>query len=183
MHEIWKDICGYENLYKVSNLGRVMSLNYNNTHSPHIMALTKSSTGYLHVQLYKNKKPRTFNVHRLVADAFIKAVSFAEEINHIDGNKENNSVSNLEWVTKSENQLHSLKLGLHSPSPNKNRFGKDNPSSKSILQYDKSGNFIRRWDSVSDAARFFNVRPSTISICLTGRRPSMCGYKWLYETE
>ena len=183
MREIWKDICGYENLYKVSNLGRVMSLNYKCTHSPHIMALTKSSTGYLHVQLYKDRLPKTFNVHRLVADAFIKQVPSAEEINHIDGNKENNSVSNLERVTRSENQLHSIKLGLRSPSPNKNRFGKYNPSSKAIFQYDKSGNFIRRWDSVSDAARFLNVRPSTISTCLTGRRPSMCGYKWSYETE
>ena len=165
----------------VSDMGNVLSLNYKHKKTPHKMSLSASSTGYLHVQLYKNKKPYTKTVHSLVAEAFIPNPESKTEINHIDGDKTNNRVSNLEWNTRSENQLHSIKHGLRKSSPNLGRFGKNNACSKRIIQCDLSGNPIREWDSISDAARYYGIRSSTISTCLTGRRPTMHGFVWKYS--
>ena len=106
MQEIWKDIHDYEGLYQVSNMGNVKSLSPNLKHrkgKPNelIMHKTMSSTGYMHVQLYKNHKAITKLVHILVATAFIDNPENKPEVNHIDGNKRNNAIENLEWVTLS----------------------------------------------------------------------------------
>ena len=180
MNEIWKDVTGYEGLYKVSNYGNVISLNYKNQHRSHLLSQSKSSTGYLHVQLYKSKIASTKNVHVLVASEFIQKPNQCDEVNHKDGDKTNNHINNLEWVSKSENQKHSIKIGLRTPSPNIGKTGGLHPTSKRIAQYDLDGNFLRAWDSVTEAAKHIGCRPSTISNCLTGKRPTMHGYKWSY---
>lgn len=102
--EIWKDVVGYEGLYQVSNLGYVKRKNriLKHTYREHYKA----------VILCKNGKTKTFQVHRLVALAFIPNTNNLPQINHIDGNKLNNKVSNLEWVTPSENRKHGIRLGL-----------------------------------------------------------------------
>lgn len=111
MEEIWKDIDGYDGLYKVSNLGRIMSFHRGKTK---LLSLTnKNEKGYLKLTLCKNGKQKTYKVHRLVANAFLPNENEYNELNHKDGNKLNNCVSNLEWITHKENIMHSYRTGLH----------------------------------------------------------------------
>ena len=118
MKEIWKDIVGYEGLYKVSNLGRVKSLSRNFWNgvnwwkSKEKILKNNILSNYCIVYLYKNKKRKTKQVHRLVAQAFISNFNNKPEVNHIDGDKENNIVDNLEWCTHKENIQHAFKTGL-----------------------------------------------------------------------
>jgi hypothetical protein len=115
--EIWKDVLGYQGLYKVSNLGNIYSTITNKQLKP-IM----TSLGYTKVWLYENKESKMFSIHRLVAIAFIDNVENKKDVNHINGIKHDNRLCNLEWVTNSENQKHAFKIGLR-----KIRKGKDNP--------------------------------------------------------
>lgn len=96
---------GYEELYQVSNLGNVRSLfRYKKQLKP-----CKNNIGYLYVNLYKNKKIKRLSIHRLVAKAFIDNPENLPQVNHIDGDKFNNNISNLEWVTASQNVSHRFK--------------------------------------------------------------------------
>ena len=109
MEEIWKEIDGGYEQYQVSNLGRIKSLKRK---KEKILHLDKDRYGYMNVYLSKDGVMKKFKVHRLVAIAFIENTNNYPEINHIDGNKENNSVDNLEWVTRSQNLKHAHKMGL-----------------------------------------------------------------------
>lgn len=131
-NEIWKDIKGYEGLYQVSNLGNVKSI-------PRIIdsqfkgkpikrevyekVLKKSLTrfGYEYVCLSKNGKTKKHKVHRLVGEHFIPNIENKKTINHIDGNKQNNRVDNLEWATYKENQQHAIRTGLWNKEYLKNK--------------------------------------------------------------
>ena len=114
--EIWKDIKGYEGLYQVSNRGRVRRIFFINnvTEKEKIKVLTplKHNRGYLSVSLCKNGKQKMRLIHRLVAQAFIENKFNKKEINHINGNKKDNRVENLEWVTSKENTKHAIENGL-----------------------------------------------------------------------
>lgn len=107
MKEIWKDIEGYEGLYQVSNLGQVKSLNYKRTGKEKILSLNKKKNGYLLASLCINKKQKKFLVHRLVANTFIPNPSDLPQVNHIDQNKLNNKVDNLEWCDNRYNTRYS----------------------------------------------------------------------------
>lgn len=107
MEEVWKDIEGYENLYSVSNLGNVRSLRFS---PPKNIYQTTTNCGYKKVALFKNGDSKNFCVHRLVAFAFVDGYKNGLEINHKDLDKTNNVFTNLEWVTRSENQKHQYKL-------------------------------------------------------------------------
>ena len=109
MIEIWKDIEGYENLYQVSNLGRVKSLNYNHTGKEKIMK-AKKDKGYLRVQLYKDGKPKFYSVHRLVATSFLPNPNNLSQVNHIDEDKSNNIVDNLEWCSAKYNSNYGTRI-------------------------------------------------------------------------
>lgn len=103
--EHFVEVIGYEGLYKVSNYGRVKSLNFNHTKQEKILKFDKNKSGYLLVTFHKDGKVKKFSVHRLVALHFIQNDNPTEKIqvNHKDENKENNTVENLEWVTPKEN--------------------------------------------------------------------------------
>ena len=101
MNEIWKDIEEYEGLYQVSNLGRVRSFISNK-----ILRFGVNPDGYLFVHLYINKSKKYIGVHRIVASAFLDNYEDLPEVNHIDSDKKNNSVLNLEWVTREQNMKH-----------------------------------------------------------------------------
>jgi hypothetical protein len=132
MIEKWKDVVGYEGLYSVSNLGRIKSLDkviyYNRggnslsmKKSVRILKQNKTRDGYFGVCLFKDSKRKYVRVHRVVAETFIKNPKNKPYINHKDGNKLNNYVNNLEWVTGSENILHALKTGLWIPAKGEQR--------------------------------------------------------------
>lgn len=112
MQEIWKPVKDFEGLYEVSNMGNVRSLNYRCTGEIKILKPGKDKRGYLKVNLYKSSKYSSKRVHRLVATAFIPNLDNKTQVNHIDGNKQNNTVSNLEWCTNSENMQHAWRTGL-----------------------------------------------------------------------
>ena len=126
MKEIWKDIQNYDGLYQVSNLGNVKSLErYFPSKNPKtpiahvnekILKLSANKKGYLSANLYKNGKMKNIQVHRLVAQAFLPNPSNKLYVNHIDGNKCNNRVDNLEWVTPSENLHHAYSTKLRTPT-------------------------------------------------------------------
>jgi predicted XRE-type DNA-binding protein len=120
MIEIWRDIVGNEGLYKVSNFGNVKSY-----HKNKVRILKPISVGnYLGIQLVNGRENRKFYIHRLVAQAFVENTYNKKEVNHIDGNKFNNVVTNLEWATRTENEFHARKIGL------KNQMGENNPMCK-----------------------------------------------------
>lgn len=107
--EEWKDIEGYEGIYQISNLGNVKSLKY---HKEKRIKSNKNRNGYLKIGLILNGKRKHISIHRLVAKAFIPNPNSLPEVNHIDGNKENNKVENLEWNNRKQNSLHAYKTGL-----------------------------------------------------------------------
>lgn len=126
MQEIWKDVKEYEGLYQVSNYGRVKSISYfnhaNKKSYPRnkILKPLKNEKGYLRIDLAKNGKSKKVRIHRLVAQTFISNPNNYQEVNHIDGNKQNNRVDNLEWCTHSYNMKHAVKLGLVIPPTSHN---------------------------------------------------------------
>lgn len=99
----WKLIEGFDGIYSVSNYGEVR-----NNKTGKLMKQRKNETGYLRINLTKNGKPKCMRVHRLVAQAFIPNPENKLQVNHIDFNRENNCVSNLEWVTNKENTQYSV---------------------------------------------------------------------------
>lgn len=123
--EIWKDVVDYEGIYLVSNLARVKRIMSRKNPTCDIINNTYHPTGYVHIALTNNGKGRTFKLHRLVALAFIPNPENKPQVNHIDGNKHNNHVSNLEWNTSKENINHAFRIGLNTP-----RKGEKCPSSK-----------------------------------------------------
>jgi len=111
--EIWKDVDGYENYYRVSNNGKVLSV----IKSKHIILKQRvTKYGYCAVNIRNEQNKRNVSVHRIVAIAFIPNPENKREVNHKDGIKTNNSIENLEWVTRSENCYHSYKTGLRIPT-------------------------------------------------------------------
>lgn len=118
--EIWADIAGFEGYYQVSTYGRVRSLdryvpdNHNSKRIARgqILKPYKTPKGYLKITLYKDSKKvyKKCRVHRLVAEAFLKNEDDLPEVNHLDGNKSNNALSNLEWCTQEENLRHAKEM-------------------------------------------------------------------------
>ena len=183
--EIWRDIEGYENRYQVSNLGNVKSLNYcGNTYTERILKPGKHHTGYLLVRLPSDNpdKPKNLLIHTLVAKAFIKNPDNKKLVNHKDGNKHNNTVSNLEWSTYKENRQHAIKTGLVNPHKNSIPLGNANFHSKPICQYTLDGVFVKQWGCISDAARSLNANPCQIINNAKGRNKTCHGYLWRYPS-
>ena len=105
--EIWKNVVNYEEIYQVSNLGKIKSL-YKNR----ILINSLNKSGYYQVQLFKNKQYKQFLVHRLVAQAFIPNPDNKPQVNHINAVKTDNFINNLEWCTPRENMDHAVKYNL-----------------------------------------------------------------------
>lgn len=160
--EIWKDVVGYKGLYKVSNLGEIKSLNYRGSGKPAILNQTKSKSGYMHVPLCKDGKPKCCRVHRLVAEAFVPNPSHLPEVNHIDENKANNRADNLEWCDRLYNSQYSNNVAVE--------------------QLDMDGNVVRRWESMREAERH-GYHSSTISYCCQGKRMTHKGFRWRYADQ
>lgn len=175
MIEIWKDVVGFEGRYQVSNKGNVKSLRFLGHNKERLMKLSEHHTGYLIVQLGKHPA-KNYLVHQLVASAFIIPVEGKKFVNHIDGNKRNNCIENLEWVTAQENITHAIETGLRDPHKVPKRYGKAHYSSKPVLQYDLNGKFIKKWDCQSDVARAFNIK--SLEFCIDKPTMTCKGYMW-----
>ena len=183
--EIWKDVIGYEGLYQVSNFGNVMSMERYITESSgkirikykKKMKLYQNEYGYMRVILIKNKIGKNYQVHRLVSLSFIENKLNKLYVNHKDGIKNNNNVENLEWVTKSENELHAYRV-----------LGKINIKKGSraphlfvgIKQYDINMNFIREYKSITDASIETNTSRRKISSVAKGYRNKTNNFIWRY---
>lgn len=151
--EEWKDIEGTN--YAISTFGNLKNKQTNN-----ILKTTKSSRGYLtYTSRTDNAKIVFFRIHREVAKAFIPNPNNLPQVNHIDGNKLNNCVDNLEWCDNSYNQLHANRIGLC-----KNRLEKSiQASSKPVVSIDKNGNVLKTYSSAREAEKDTGIGFKTIS--------------------
>lgn len=183
MKEIWKDIEGYIGLYQISNYGRIKSLSRvrkGNKGAPvivpeKILKQSKTKDGYLHASLNKNGNNKKNKVHRLVSKAFIPNPENKPCIDHINGDKTDNRVENLRWCTHKENMNNPLVLDIF-----KSRIGVKNGFSKSVIQFTKDNELIRKWDSMADVKRELGIDSSDISCCCSGKRKTAGGSKWKY---
>lgn len=147
------------------------------------MKPTKTKKGYLSIALTsRNKKRKTIMVHRLVSLAFIPNPENKPQINHIDCDKMNNHVSNLEWSTNGENQIHAFKNGLNKPHTRELNYqwSGDHKNCKAVRQLDLKGNEIAVHKSLALAGRSLGKSYSGISNVCQGISKTAHGYKWEY---
>lgn len=184
LKEIWKEIPNYEGLYKVSNLGRIKSLKriislfgkLDRVHAERILRSSKGTNGYLQVYLcYDGLRP-VFRVHRIVAFAFVENPLNKLYVNHKDGNRQNNHVSNLEWCTKSENALHAYRvLGIVN-----SQKGKIAHNRKAVMCFDKSGKLINEYACIKEVEKDGFSR-SQVSKCCKGSHKMHSNHIWRFK--
>ena len=188
--EIWKtavyDGEVYEGLYRVSNWGRILSLNYRNTGKSKLRKPVENTNGYFQVGLSKNGETKKCLVHRLVAETFLENPENLPEVNHKDENKTNNFVflnedgtvnkekSNLEWKTHRDNINHGTR---------NERVAKANTNgkcSKKVLQLSLSGDLICEWESTRECERN-GFDHSNVTRCCNGKQKTYKGFRFEYE--
>ena len=185
--EIWKtaiyDGIIYEGLYKVSNFGKILSLNYNGTGKAKLLNPSDDTDGYLRVGLWKNGEYKTCKVHRLVAFTFLDNPENLPEINHKDENKTNNFVflnedgsvdkekSNIEWKNHRDNCNHGTR---------NERVAK--ALSKRVLQLSLSGDLIKEWESTRECARN-GFNHGAVAACCRGEKKQYKGFRWMYYDD
>ena len=185
--EIWRtavyDDELYEGLYKVSNWGKILNLNYRNTGKSELLEPSESN-GYLVINLRKNGENKTCYVHRLVAQTFLPNTEGKPCVNHkIEGKKgkkinmvifnEDGSINKekttIEWVTPKENNDYGTR---------KERAGK--ARSKTVLQLSLSGELIREWESTKECGRN-GFNQGAVAACCRGERKTYKGFLWMYK--
>lgn len=162
MKEKWKQIKEYPN-YEVSTLGRIKN-------KEKILKAYKTNNGYLHIFLSNKGKQKQFLVHRLVANTFLENPNKLKEVNHIDGNKQNNKVENLEWCTRKQNVHHFF-----------NSNARKSTKQKRVSQYDLKGNKIESYKSIRQASRKANIDAHYIIYCCKGLKRTASNFIWKYE--
>ena len=197
IQEIWKNIKGYEKLYQISNYGRIKSKEkYVKTGIKNSVKVKRkekilknqiNKNGYNYIFLSNEGKKKHMLIHRLVAEAFIPNPENKPQVNHIDGNKSNNYVDNLEWCTASENEIHAYKfLNKRKNNGNKGKLGKENAKAKIVLQINKYTNkILNKYYGISEAERVTGISNQQISKCCLKRKGyyTAGGYVWRYADE
>ena len=170
--EEWRTVNNTNGLIEVSNLGRVRSLLRG---EPFVLKQGINHKGYKRVSITIDRKKKTYFVHRLVANAFIPNPKLLPQVNHIDGNKENNSVNNLEWVTNQENAVHAIENGLWDSVITGARAANEKQR-KPIIAY--KDNESIEFKSICDAQNYFGSRH--ITDVLKGKRSHVKGWSFSY---
>lgn len=179
----WKDIVGYENEYQINQFGEIRTLKNSPKLKKYDVLKPQISkrNGYVYQMLYKNGKEKLLRVHRLVAMAFLPNPNNLPQVNHKDGNKQNNSVDNLEWCEQSDNMKHAYKNGLQTPSENQRKaiINTNKLKQKKVCQI-KDGEVINTFSGISEASRQTKISISCISRCCNLKRKSTNGYEWRF---
>jgi hypothetical protein len=183
-----KQIKGFEGLYSIDENGNILSIDRfivdKNNRKVRINGLKKKKTlnadGYEVVSLFKNNKQNLFYVHRLIAENFIENPNNLPCINHINGIKNDNKISNLEWCSYSENNFHAYKE-LSKVGFWKDKFN-SHPKNKNIIQFDLNGNKIKEYQSISECARQIGLRRETIRDNIKGKIKIILG-QYTFKTK
>lgn len=175
MKEIWKDIMGYEDLYQVSNLGRIKSLRQCTKHhkeKEYILKPSLANNGYCQVTLYRNPSDkRKFLVHRLVANAFLDNPNNLPQVNHKDENPTNNRADNLEWCTAKYNNLYGTA-----------RIRTIDTKSRPVAQYTLEGKCIAIYRSSTIASELLGISKNAIR-CASNKGTRCDKYLWKYTDQ
>lgn len=195
---MWKIIPNTDELYYANEEGEIMSSSRECIHMSHgeqtgyylrkgkILKQTINSKGYSCVTIkYLDGSQKVITVHQLIAKTFIPNPDNKPQINHIDGNKQNNNINNLEWCTAKENIIHAYKTGLNKGSkPWKGKCGKDHNRSIPVIAYNLDGSFYKEYENQTFAAKDLNMSSSShISSCLKGKRKTAGGFIWKQKIE
>lgn len=170
MQEVWKAIKGYAN-YQISNLGNVRKINKDYRCAKYKPLKPKlEKNGYLRICLSKNSLKNYYNIHRLVAEAFIPNPNNFPIINHKDENRSNNNVNNLEWCTyKYNNNYGNIKVKMSNSA-----------LKRKVQQYDKNMNLLNTYISIKEASIKTNSNRRYISQCCKNTTLTCNGYYWRY---
>lgn len=187
-NEFWKDVFDEDGSYKISSLGRVKSIDrffYRNGHKVNIkgsfMALSKNKAGYLYVRLRRNGEYYKILVHRLVAYRFIVNYPTKRTVNHKNGIKNDNSISNLEWNTHSENSIHSYNV-LKTKAGMSGKTGALNKKSIPVDMFHMDGTYLKSFPGISEAVRNTPLTSTSgISKVCKNKLPHCGGYLWKYK--
>ena len=171
--EVFLSVPGYEGYYEVSNLGNIKSLR-----SGKLLKQASNKDGYKLVCLAKDGKSRTFNVHRLVAMAFLPNPENLPEVNHKDETHDNNCVENLEWCSRTYNRNYGTYRERMSKS-----LKEAGTNNKSVSAYDKTGVYVKSYDSITEAEKELGLGKSSISQALRGKQKTSGGYVWKYNKK
>lgn len=197
MDEIWRDIKGYEGIYTISNTGRLRSLDKKvgcaygatRTFPGRIIELyTKDRYARARLADYKGNSKLMY-IHRLVAKAFIDNPHDLPEVNHIDENKLNNNVNNLEWCDREYNNSYGTRLERqlknhdYKKSAIKISETKRTVKYSGIYQMDLEGNIIAKWKTIKEAVKYISASYYGISACCRGKARTTGGYTWRYADE
>ena len=193
--EEWKDIKGYEGLYRISNTGKVLSLRYMNSYNSKELTPKKNNKGYLWVELRNGGNPKQFLIHRLVAETFIENPNNYPIINHKDENPLNNDVSNLEWCTLSYNAKYSIDRHpnryLNRVYSNRKKCKETNVEKRrvegnpyklvrAVNQFDVNNNVICTFKNIATIVREKGYHNTSIKECCEHKRKTAYGYRWEY---
>ena len=186
--EEWRDVVGYEGRYMVSSLGRVLSTNrdilthpYGNLHiihrQAHLLKPTPYKNEYLYVMFRKDERRYKYVVHRLVAQAFLPNEDNLPQVDHIDGNHQNNEASNLRWCTPAVNMSNPVTQAKILAGRDKVGF----PYRKRVVKL-SNGKVVKIYDSVY-SVRNDGYNPPSVNNCCHNRRKSHGGFAWMFLSD
>lgn len=173
-NEVWKNIPGYDGLYQASDLGRVKSRGNDKNRKEKILRSGKDIGGYLHVALWKDGKAKRFSVHRLVWEAFNGPIQEGYDCNHINENKQDNSLENLNLMTRKENNNWGTRNRRISE---KMTNGK---RSKWVIKLSLNNEILHFYQSTAQVERELGYDQGFISKCCNGKRRTAYGFIWKF---
>jgi hypothetical protein len=173
--ELWKPVDKFEN-YEIGSYGNIRNIVTNKSLKP------SNKCGYYHICLINNNVKKQFKMHRLVALAFIPNPENKSDVNHKDKNKLNNNISNLEWNTRKENNIHRCKNITIKTNKNKSLFRIDSKSQQKLERYD-SIEEAGIWALNNNLTKTIHNGRNSIGNCLNGLSKKAYGFHWEYENK